>query len=76
MIGCDLDAIERGEDRKLFNEAMAEIGLEVALGLRLQRGRRRGHRRARGLSRGAAPSFTLGGAGGGIAHTHEELISS
>ena len=27
MIGCDLDAIERGEDRKLFNEAMAEIGL-------------------------------------------------
>lgn len=30
MIGCDLAAIERGEDRKLFNEAMAEIGLEVA----------------------------------------------
>ncbi len=29
MIG-DLAAIERGEDRKLFNEAMAEIGLEVA----------------------------------------------
>lgn len=27
MIGCDLAAIERGEDRKLFNEAMAEIGL-------------------------------------------------
>ena len=25
-----LAAIERGEDRKLFNEAMAEIGLEVA----------------------------------------------
>ncbi len=49
MIGCDLAAIERGEDRKLFNEAMAEIGLEVAaLGLCLQRGRRRGHRRALG----------------------------
>lgn len=30
MIGCDLAAIERGEDRKQFNEAMAEIGLEVA----------------------------------------------
>ena len=30
MIGCDLAAIERGEDRKLFNEAMDEIGLEVA----------------------------------------------
>mgnify|MGYP003205683891 CR=1 FL=1 len=48
MIGCDLAAIERGEDRKLFNEAMAEIGLC------LQRGRRRGHRRARGISLRAA----------------------
>lgn len=25
MIGCDLAAIERGEDRKLFNEAMARL---------------------------------------------------
>ena len=30
MIGCDLAAIERGEDRKLFAEAMEEIGLECA----------------------------------------------
>ena len=30
MIGCDLDAIERGEDRKLFNECMAELGIETA----------------------------------------------
>ena len=74
MIGCDLAAIERGEDRKQFNEAMAEIGLEVArsgyaysvedaLGLvdRL------------GYPLVIRPSFTLGGAGGGIAHNQEEL---
>ncbi len=76
MIGCDLAAIERGEDRKLFNEAMAEIGLEVA---------RSGY--AYSVEDALAivervgypcvlrPSFTLGGAGGGIAHTEEELIS-
>ena len=76
MIGCDLAAIERGEDRKLFNEAMAEIGLEVA---------RSGY--AYSVEDSLAivervgypcvlrPSFTLGGAGGGIAHTEEELIS-
>lgn len=75
MIGCDLAAIERGEDRKLFNEAMAEIGLEVA---------RSGYAYsvadaleivARvGYPCVLRPSFTLGGAGGGIAHTEEELI--
>ena len=30
MIGCDLAAIERGEDRKQFNECMAELGIETA----------------------------------------------
>ena len=30
MIGCDLAAIERGEDRKLFNDCMAELGIETA----------------------------------------------
>ena len=75
MIGCDLAAIERGEDRKLFNEAMAEIGLEVA---------RSGY--AYSIEDAIAiagrvgypcvlrPSFTLGGAGGGIARSEQELI--
>ena len=76
MIGCDLAAIERGEDRKLFNEAMAEIGLEVA---------RSGYAYSVedaltivervGYPCVLRPSFTLGGAGGGIAHTEEELVS-
>ncbi len=75
MIGCDLPAIERGEDRKLFNEAMDELGLETArsgyaysvedakkLGIEI------------GYPLVIRPSFTLGGAGGGIAHTEEELV--
>ncbi|MEF2655167.1 MAG: carbamoyl-phosphate synthase large subunit [Eggerthellaceae bacterium] len=76
MIGCDLAAIQRGEDRKQFNEAMAEIGLEVA---------RSGyaysvedaHELAGSLGYPLVirPSFTLGGAGGGIAHDAEELSS-
>ena len=75
MIGCDLDAIERGEDRKLFNEAMAEIGLEVA---------RSGYAYSvedalnivatTGYPCVLRPSFTMGGAGGGIAHDEAELI--
>ena len=74
MIGCDLDAIERGEDRKLFREAMEEIGLECA---------RSDY--AYSIEDALAivskigypvvlrPSFTLGGAGGGIAHDEAEL---
>ena len=75
MIGCDLDAIERGEDRKLFNEAMAEIDLEVA---------RSGYAysvedalnivETTGYPCVLRPSFTMGGAGGGIAHDEAELI--
>ena len=75
MIGCDLDAIERGEDRKLFNEAMAKIGLEVA---------RSGYAysvedalnivETTGYPCVLRPSFTMGGAGGGIAHDEAELI--
>ena len=75
MIGCDLAAIERGEDRKLFNEAMAELGLEVA---------RSGYAYSvedalaiverTGYPCVLRPSFTMGGAGGGMAHDEAELI--
>ena len=74
MIGCDLAAIERGEDRKLFNEAMAEIGLEVArsgyaysIEDALEIAGRVGYPCV------LRPSYTLGGAGGGIAHSEQEL---
>ena len=74
MIGCDLEAIERGEDRRLFNDCMADLGIETA---------RSGY--AYSVADAEAivdeigypvvlrPSFTLGGAGGGIAHDRDEL---
>ena len=74
MVGCDLPAIERGEDRKLFNECMEGLGIEVA---------RSGYAYSMedaesivaklGFPVVCRPSFTLGGAGGGIAHDMDEL---
>ena len=74
MIGCDLEAIERGEDRKQFNECMAELGIETS---------RSGYAYSiadaedivaeLGYAVVLRPSFTLGGAGGGIAHDAAEL---
>ncbi|MCL1879260.1 MAG: carbamoyl-phosphate synthase large subunit [Actinomycetia bacterium] len=74
MIGCDLEVIERGENRQLFAEAMAEIGLECA---------NSGHVHSIEAAEDLAcrigyplvlrPSYTLGGAGGGIARNRDEL---
>lgn len=74
MIGCDLAAIERGEDRKLFNECMEEIGLEIAKsGYAYSVSDAEELVAKIGFPVVLRPSFTLGGAGGGIAHTLEEL---
>ncbi len=74
LIGAKLDVIKRGEDRRLFAEAMQLIGLDLP---------RSGYaytlREAEGLAADLGfpvvvrPSFTLGGAGGGIAYNIEEL---
>ena len=75
MIGCDLTAIERGEDRKLFNEAMAELGLEVARsGYAYSVEDALGIAQTTGYPCVLRPSFTMGGAGGGIAHNEDELV--
>lgn len=75
LIGADLNAIKKAEDRALFREAMDRIGLESP--------------RSRisntleealdgldfvGLPAIIRPSFTLGGTGGGIAYNREEFI--
>ena len=74
MIGCTLEAIQRGEDRKLFNECMAELGIQTA---------RSGYAYSiddalrivgeLGYPVVLRPSYTLGGAGGGIARDEGEL---
>ncbi len=75
LIGADIEAIRRGEDRQLFKEIVAQAGGETP--------------RSRvchtmdevqatvaelGLPVVIRPSFTMGGLGSGMAHTAEDLV--
>jgi carbamoyl-phosphate synthase large subunit len=74
LIGASQEAIAKAEDRELFREAMARIGLEMPRS-----------RVARTLAEAGAaleevglpaiirPSYTLGGWGGGVAYNREEF---
>ena len=75
MIGANAEAIDKGEDRLLFKQAMEKIGLDMP---------RSGI--AHTMDEGFAiaeeigsypliirPAFTLGGTGGGIAYNKEEF---
>ncbi len=75
MIGANLEAIKRAEDRSLFKQAMVEIGLNVP-----RSGFANTFDKAMevvdrvGLPCIIRPSFTLGGQGGGVANTREDFI--
>jgi carbamoyl-phosphate synthase large subunit len=75
LIGAKLAAIEMAEDRLLFKEAMARIGVPVCpSGI----AKSLADAREVGKQIGAypliiRPAFTLGGAGGGIAYNQEEF---
>lgn len=74
LIGSDLAAIQKGENRKLFNEAMAEIGVETARGdYAYSVDQALAIASSIGYPVILRPSFTLGGAGGGAASNPEEL---
>ena len=76
VIGCDLDSIRIGEDRELFAAAMRDIGLEVAAsGFAHTLDEARTTAEGLGYPVVIRPSFTLGGAGGGIAHNADELLA-
>ena len=74
MIGADADAIRRAEDRQEFRTAMEEIGLRVPRSV-IATSPADVERAAAdlGLPLVVRPAFTLGGAGGGIAHDRESL---
>ncbi len=75
LIGAQLDAIKKGEDRLLFKDAMTKIGLEVpksSLVNNLRDGLDFSGKI--GFPVILRPSFTLGGTGGGIAYNREELL--
>ena len=75
LIGAQLDVIKKGEDRRLFREAMERIGLDLP-----KSGYAYTVPEAEEIATGRLgfpvvirPSFTMGGAGGGIAYNLEEL---
>ncbi len=73
LIGADYDAIRRAEDRELFRATMERAGLRVprSAAVRSMREAERALPQV-GLPAIVRPGFTMGGAGGGIAHTETE----
>jgi len=76
MIGAKPEAINKGEDRELFKQAMIKIGLDCAKSRTVKT---MDEARAAVEEIGGTypyiirPSFTLGGQGGGIAYNKEEF---
>ena len=74
MIGANAHAIEMAEDRELFRQAMARIGLESPKGrLVSSYDEAIATLELTGLPAVIRPSFTLGGTGGGIAYNRAEF---
>ncbi|MCQ2566367.1 MAG: carbamoyl-phosphate synthase large subunit [Clostridia bacterium] len=75
LIGTNAESIDRAEDRQLFKDAMAKIGVPTIAS-----------ETAETLEDAVAaadaigypviirPAFTLGGGGGGVAYSHEEML--
>ncbi len=75
LIGAKLPAIEMAEDRKLFKEAMARIGVPVC-----PSGLAQTMSESRAIAQQIGsypliirPAYTMGGSGGGIAYNQEEF---
>jgi carbamoyl-phosphate synthase large subunit len=73
LIGASIDAIKKAEDRMLFQKAMEKIGLETPKnGIAHNIEEAMEILKKTGLPAIIRPSFTMGGAGGGVAYTLEE----
>ena len=70
LIGANLEAIRRAEDRELFRETMTAAGLPVPQSVIV---RSPADLSGIGVPAVVRPSFTLGGRGGGIVRTQAEL---
>ena len=76
VIGVKADAIERGEDRIIFKETMAKLGISVPKSdpcYSVEEAERIAEKL--GYPVVLRPAYTLGGTGGGIAYNVEELRS-
>ena len=77
LIGADLPAIRKAEDRQLFKQAMERIGVKVCpSGIASSQEEAQAVGAAIGtFPRIIRPAFTLGGSGGGIAYNPEEYAA-
>jgi carbamoyl-phosphate synthase large subunit len=83
LIGADIEAIRRGEDRQLFKEIVVRAGAKLGIAdpeSLVPRSRVchsmdevRDTVAELGLPVVVRPSFTMGGLGSGMAHTHDDL---
>jgi len=74
VIGVQVDAIERGEDRIEFKKTMDELGIEMArseVAYSVEQGLEIAERL--GYPVVLRPAYTMGGAGGGLVYNKEEL---
>ena len=76
LIGADVEAIERGENRQIFKQIVAEIGGESALSVicHTMDETLAGVEELGGYPVVVRPSFTMGGAGSGIAYDEADLV--
>jgi carbamoyl-phosphate synthase large subunit len=74
LIGASLEAIEKAEDRQLFKDAMARVGVEMPKSRYTTSWEEaRAAAEAIGFPIIIRPSFTMGGEGGGVAYNKEEF---
>jgi carbamoyl-phosphate synthase large subunit len=74
LIGAQPEAIEKGEDRLVFKEAMVKIGLDVPIS-GIAHNWEESKQIAKDIGRFPLiirPAYTLGGTGGGVAYNWEE----
>jgi carbamoyl-phosphate synthase large subunit len=75
ILGTPLEAIYQGEDREKFRDLMKRIKEPVPTSMILNRMEDIDRAIAEvGLPAIIRPAYTLGGAGGGIAHTRDEMV--
>ncbi len=75
LIGASIEAINKAEDRELFQKAMDKIGLQTSKNALVNNIKEAAAALAEiGLPAIIRPSFTMGGAGGGVAYSEEEFF--
>ena len=76
VIGVQLDAIKRGEDRQAFKDTMDSLGIEMAkseLAYTVEEAEEIAGRM--GFPLVIRPAYTMGGTGGGFVYNKEELLT-